>query len=175
MLNSSSRICFFSSAFAFDDSSTLSDRNILLCPSSGLPRHTISNVKQKTNFKLEIAGIFITMADMMTNYSWEILELLRNAYSGGVVSKIQATSFDELFQTGGGAESDAKQVQEIPLAELFPFKGHRFHGRDNSAMRNHNLRWLLAYSITTARTYGCTSARLSRHVSVSRAPCSSCL
>ena len=41
---------------------------------------TISNVKRKINPALEIAGILITMADMRTNYSREIIELLRNTY-----------------------------------------------------------------------------------------------
>lgn len=46
--------------------------------------HTISNVKRKINPRLDIAGILITMADMRTNYSREIVELLRNAYGSGV-------------------------------------------------------------------------------------------
>ena len=41
---------------------------------------TISNVKRKINPGLEIAGILITMADMRTNYSREIIELLRSTY-----------------------------------------------------------------------------------------------
>ena len=41
---------------------------------------TISNVKRKINPKLEIAGILITMADMRTNYSREIISLLRDTY-----------------------------------------------------------------------------------------------
>ena len=41
---------------------------------------SISNVKRKINPALEIAGILITMADMRTNYSREIIELLRNTY-----------------------------------------------------------------------------------------------
>ena len=43
---------------------------------------TISNVKRKINPCLEIAGILITMADMRTNYSREIVELLHSAYGG---------------------------------------------------------------------------------------------
>lgn len=43
---------------------------------------TISNVKRKINPRLEIAGILITMADMRTNYSREIVELLHNTYGG---------------------------------------------------------------------------------------------
>ncbi len=41
---------------------------------------TISNVKRKINPGLAIAGILITMADMRTNYSREIIELLRSTY-----------------------------------------------------------------------------------------------
>lgn len=41
---------------------------------------TISNVKRKINPALDISGILITMADMRTNYSREIVELLRGAY-----------------------------------------------------------------------------------------------
>ena len=127
----------------------------------------------------------ITMADMRTNYSREIVELLRKAYGGSVrifdsiiplsiraaetsaeswsiylhdpagkvsaayaaltwgghgimkgsASKIQVSGFDDLFQTGGCAGPDTKQMQEIPLTELFPFKGHPFQVRDDDAMR----------------------------------------
>ncbi len=41
---------------------------------------TISNVKRKINPVLEIGGILITMADMRTNYSREIIDLLRSTY-----------------------------------------------------------------------------------------------
>ena len=41
---------------------------------------TISNVKRKINPGLEIAGILITMADLRTTYSRDIIELLRNSY-----------------------------------------------------------------------------------------------
>lgn len=43
---------------------------------------TISNVKRKINPHLQIAGILITMADMRTNYSREIIDLLHNTYGG---------------------------------------------------------------------------------------------
>lgn len=45
---------------------------------------TISRVKRQINPGLNISGILITMADMRTNYSREIVELLRNAYGSGV-------------------------------------------------------------------------------------------
>ena len=43
---------------------------------------TIANVLQKINPSLDIEGILITMADMRTNYSREIIDLLHNAYDG---------------------------------------------------------------------------------------------
>lgn len=41
---------------------------------------TISNVRRKIIPGLQIAGILITMADMLTNYSREIADLLRGSY-----------------------------------------------------------------------------------------------
>lgn len=49
--------------------------------------------------------------------------------------KIQVTSFQDLFQTGGGTEPDDRTPQEIPLSELFPFKNHPFQVRDDEAMQ----------------------------------------
>lgn len=43
---------------------------------------TISRVKRQINPSLNISGILITMADMRTNYSRDIIELLHNAYDG---------------------------------------------------------------------------------------------
>ncbi len=43
---------------------------------------TISRVKRQINPGLNISGILITMADMRTNYSRDIIELLHNAYDG---------------------------------------------------------------------------------------------
>ena len=45
---------------------------------------TISNVKRKINPSLEIAGVLITMADMRTNYSREIIDLLRSTYGSNL-------------------------------------------------------------------------------------------
>ena len=53
----------------------------------------------------------------------------------GSASKIQLAGFDDLFQTGGKAEANGEQVQEVPLTELFPFKDHPFQVRDDEAMR----------------------------------------
>ena len=50
-------------------------------------------------------------------------------------SKIQMTSFQDLFQTGEGAEPDDRTLREIPLSELFPFKNHPFQVRDDEAMQ----------------------------------------
>lgn len=44
----------------------------------------ISNVRRKINPRLDIAGILITMADMRTNYSREIVELLQANYGGSL-------------------------------------------------------------------------------------------
>ena len=49
--------------------------------------HTISKVKLKINPHLDIAGILITMADMRTNYSREIVDLLRNMKQKGTRKK----------------------------------------------------------------------------------------
>ena len=49
--------------------------------------------------------------------------------------KIQVTSFQDLFQTGGGAEPDNTTLREIPLSELFPFRNHPFQVRDDEAMQ----------------------------------------
>ena len=49
--------------------------------------------------------------------------------------KIQLTGFDDLFHTKDEAEASGEQVQEIPLSELFPFKDHPFHVRDDEAMQ----------------------------------------
>ena len=43
---------------------------------------TIANVKQRINPDLDIEGILITMADMRTNYSREIIDLLHSEYGG---------------------------------------------------------------------------------------------
>ena len=43
---------------------------------------TIANVKLRINPDLDIEGILITMADMRTNYSREIIDLLHSEYGG---------------------------------------------------------------------------------------------
>ena len=53
----------------------------------------------------------------------------------GSASKIQVTSFQDLFQTDGGAEPGDRTLREIPLSELFPFKNHPFQVRDDEAMQ----------------------------------------
>ncbi len=45
---------------------------------------TIFNVKRKINPNLEIAGILVTMADMRTNYTREIIDLLRSTYGNNL-------------------------------------------------------------------------------------------
>lgn len=50
-------------------------------------------------------------------------------------SKIQLSSYEDLFQTGGEKPDDRERVQEIPLIELFSFKSHPFHVKDDEAMQ----------------------------------------
>lgn len=52
----------------------------------------------------------------------------------GSAAKIQMSSLDDLF---GGVPAQAAngQIQEIPLAELHPFKDHPFHVVDDEKMR----------------------------------------
>jgi ParB family chromosome partitioning protein len=50
---------------------------------------------------------------------------------------IKLTSYDDIFQTETGKEEAARErVQEIPIAELFPFKNHPFQVRDDDSMRD---------------------------------------
>lgn len=49
-------------------------------------------------------------------------------------SKIQLSGLDNLFGLDS-AEPDAERVQNIPLTELYPFKNHPFHVRDDEDMR----------------------------------------
>lgn len=53
----------------------------------------------------------------------------------GSASKIQLTSYNDLFQTGIGEEVDGERIQEVPLSELYPFKNHPFQVRDDEAMQ----------------------------------------
>lgn len=48
--------------------------------------------------------------------------------------KIQMAGFDDLFGDSPAVD-DEKHVQEIPLTELHPFKGHPFQVRDDEAMQ----------------------------------------
>lgn len=70
---------------------------------------TISNVKRKINPSLEIAGILITMADMRTNYSREIIDLLRNTYG----SKLRI--FDSIIPLSIRAAETSAEGQSIYL------------------------------------------------------------
>lgn len=49
--------------------------------------------------------------------------------------KIQLERYEDLFQTGGEKADDRGRIQEVPLAELFPFKDHPFQVRDDEAMQ----------------------------------------
>ena len=50
-------------------------------------------------------------------------------------SRIQLTSFEELFQTGSEKADDRERIQEVSLTELYSFKDHPFQVRDDEAMR----------------------------------------
>ena len=53
---------------------------------------------------------------------------------GNGLDSISLTSYDDLFQTGQPVTGE--QVQDIPLAELYPFKNHPFKVLDDDAMRD---------------------------------------
>ena len=114
------------------------------------PIRTISKVKLKINPHLDIAGILITMADMRTNHSREIVELLRNAYGNGVrifdsiiplstqaaetsaegrsiylhdsAGKVFA-AYAALTQEGLGMRSSASKIQLSGFSDLFQTGG----------------------------------------------------
>lgn len=54
----------------------------------------------------------------------------------GSARNIQMTSFDDLFSVGGPAGAGGENVQEIALADLFPFKGHPFKVLDDGSMQD---------------------------------------
>lgn len=70
---------------------------------------TISNVKRKINPQLDIAGILITMADMRTNYSRDIVKLLRKSYSSDV------RIFDSIIPLSIRAAETSAEGQSIYL------------------------------------------------------------
>ena len=51
---------------------------------------------------------------------------------GNGLDSISLTSYDDLFQTGQPVTGE--QVQDIPLAELYPFKNHPFKVLDDDSM-----------------------------------------
>lgn len=53
----------------------------------------------------------------------------------GSASKIEITTFDDLFQGDGAVNESGDKVQEIALSELFPFKNHPFQVRDDEEMQ----------------------------------------
>ena len=53
----------------------------------------------------------------------------------GSVRKLELASVDDLFTTEESRrEAGQERVQEIPLAELFPFEGHPFSVREDERM-----------------------------------------
>lgn len=49
--------------------------------------------------------------------------------------KIQLSSYEDLFQTSSERSDERERVQEVPLSELFSFKGHPFQVKDDDAMQ----------------------------------------
>ncbi len=45
---------------------------------------TIAQVKRRLNPTLKISGLLVTMADMRTSYSRDIVEMLRSAYGNNI-------------------------------------------------------------------------------------------
>ena len=50
-------------------------------------------------------------------------------------SKIQLSSYEDLFQTSSEKADERERVQEVPLVELFAFKSHPFRVKDDEAMQ----------------------------------------
>lgn len=53
----------------------------------------------------------------------------------GSASKIQITTFNDLFQGNGAVDDSGERVQEIALSELFTFQNHPFQVRDDEEMQ----------------------------------------
>lgn len=70
---------------------------------------TIAKVKRQINPDLAVAGILITMADMRTNYTKDIIELLRTNYSG----KLKV--FDSIIPMSVRAAETSAEGQSIYL------------------------------------------------------------
>ncbi|MCI6432952.1 MAG: ParB/RepB/Spo0J family partition protein [Lachnospiraceae bacterium] len=66
---------------------------------------------------------------------------------------IQLTSYDDLLGINEPADTGKDKVIEIPLTELFPFKGHPFHVTDDEKM---------AETVESIRTYGVLNPALAR-------------
>ena len=71
--------------------------------------HTIANVKRRINPQLEIEGILITMADMRTNYSRDIIDLLHSTYG----NKLRI--FDSIIPLSIRAAETSAEGQSIYL------------------------------------------------------------
>lgn len=51
-------------------------------------------------------------------------------------SKIQMTTYDDLFQSDSAPEVSGEKVQEIALSDLFPFQNHPFKVLDDETMQD---------------------------------------
>ena len=89
---------------------------------------TISNVKRKINSGLEIAGILITMADLRTTYSREIIELLRDSYG----DKLRITVMEAILKA------------EHPTAVQVVLKQARLHQYFPSSYTNQQMEEVIA-------------------------------
>src|SRR5699024_5155081 len=114
-------------------------------PAKGLEQllQTVNKVKRQINPKLQIDGILLTMVDNRTNFAKEIAALLRETYGSKI--KVFGTEIPhsvrakEISAEGKSIfahdpNGKVEKIQEIPLSELHPFKGHPFKVKDDEAM-----------------------------------------
>ena len=68
--------------------------------------------------------------------------------------KLSLTSYDDLFQSSDSREIEQReQIVELPLNQLFPFKNHPFHVRDDEAM---------ARTVESVKEYGVLTPGIAR-------------
>lgn len=67
--------------------------------------------------------------------------------------EIQLTSYDDLLGIEGETEDSKDIVVEVPLSELYPFKNHPFHVRDDEKMEE---------TVASIREYGVLNPGLVR-------------
>lgn len=67
--------------------------------------------------------------------------------------EIQLTSYDDLLGIANGTEERKDKIVEVPLSELYPFKNHPFHVRDDEKMEE---------TVASIREYGVLNPGLVR-------------